>query len=72
MVEVNPMSYVCKSNTNVRANWLLSFSEDVLEKPMAEHRFTEAPTTYQIKLFSNGLLSLVQGSWRNVSQIRLS
>ncbi|KAF3049144.1 hypothetical protein E8E11_005165 [Didymella keratinophila] len=27
------------------------FSEDVLEKPMAEHRFTEAPTTFQIKLF---------------------
>ena len=30
---------------------MLSFSENILEKPMAEQRFTEAPTTYQIKLF---------------------
>ncbi|KAF2631062.1 hypothetical protein BU25DRAFT_481535 [Macroventuria anomochaeta] len=28
-----------------------SFSESVLEKPMAEQRFEEAPTTFQIKLF---------------------
>jgi hypothetical protein len=46
----------CKPHTafvsgNKIANWLRRFSEDVLEKPMAEHRFTEAPTTFQIKLF---------------------
>lgn len=33
------------------ADWRLSFSEDVLEKPMPQQRFTEAPTTFQIKLF---------------------
>ncbi|KZM26465.1 hypothetical protein ST47_g2208 [Ascochyta rabiei] len=27
------------------------FSKHILEKPMAEQRFTEAPTTFQIKLF---------------------
>lgn len=39
------------SSENNTANWLLSLLEDVLEKPMAEHRFTKAPTTFLIKLF---------------------